>query len=102
MAVTEVTKGNFEEIVTKSTKPVLVDFWAEWCGPCQAQGPVVDELSEEKEDIVVAKINIDAEPELAFKYNVMSIPTLVVFENGKEKNRTVGLASKEEILELLK
>ena len=101
MEVIKLTKDNFEEVVAKSEKPVLIDFWAQWCGPCKMQGPIVDELAKEKDDIVGGKIDIDEEPELAFRYKVMSIPTLVVFEKGQEKNRSVGLSTKDEILALL-
>ena len=80
MAVVEITKDNFEQTVLKADKPVLVDFWAEWCGPCQMMGPIVDEVAEERDDIIIGKLNVDTQPEIALRYNVMSIPTLILFE----------------------
>ncbi|WP_303000648.1 thioredoxin [uncultured Eubacterium sp.] len=102
MAIIEVNKDNFEEEVLKSDKKVLVDFWADWCGPCKMLSPVIDKLAEELEDVKVCKVNVDTEPTISIEYNIMSIPTLLVFENGVEVNRSVGLVSKEEVLELLK
>ena len=93
---------NFEEQVLKSEKPVLVDFYADWCGPCKMLSPVIDKLAEELEDVKVCKVNVDTEPTISIEYNIMSIPTLLVFENCVEVNRSVGLVSKEEVLELLK
>lgn len=101
MAVVEVTKDNFEHTVLKADKPVLVDFWAEWCGPCQMMGPIVDEVAEERNDIIIGKLNVDTQPEIALRYNVMSIPTLILFENGEEAQKSIGLISKEELLELI-
>lgn len=101
MAVVEITKDNFEHTVLKADKPVLVDFWAEWCGPCQMMGPIVDEVAEERNDIIVGKLNVDTQPEIALRYNVMSIPTLILFENGEEAQKSIGLISKEELLELI-
>ena len=102
MAIIEVNKDNFEEEVLKSDKKVLVDFWAEWCGPCKMLSPVIDKLAEELDDVKVCKVNVDTEPTISIEYNIMSIPTLIVFENCVEVNRSVGLVSKEEVLELLK
>ena len=102
MAAVKVTVANFEEEVLKSDKPVLVDFWAAWCGPCQMVGPVVEEISEENPDIKVCKIDVDASPELAQKYGVMSIPTLVAIKDGKETNRTMGAQPKEAIVSIVK
>ena len=102
MAAVKVTVANFEEEVLKSDKPVLVDFWAAWCGPCQMVGPVVEEIAEENPDLKVCKIDVDASPELAQKYGVMSIPTLVAIKNGVETNRTMGAQPKEAILSIVK
>ena len=76
-------------------------FWAEWCGPCQMMGPIVDEVAEERNDIIIGKLNVDTQPEIAMRYNVMSIPTLILFENGEEAQKSIGLISKEELLELI-
>ncbi|MCR5482974.1 MAG: thioredoxin [Bacilli bacterium] len=97
MAVIEITKDNFETEVLKSDKKVLADFNADWCGPCKMLRPIIDEIAEEKENIKVVSINIDNEDELAEKYNVSSIPCLVVFENGNETRRSVGFIQKDEI-----
>ena len=102
MAIIEVNKDNFEEEVLKSDKKVLVDFWADWCGPCKMLSPVIDKLAEELDDVKVCKVNVDTEPTISIEYNIMSIPTLIVFENCVEVNRSGGLVSKEEVLELLK
>lgn len=102
MAIIEVNKDNFEEEVLKSDKKVLVDFWADWCGPCKMLSPVIDKLAEELDDVKVCTVNVDTEPTISIEYNIMSIPTLIVFENCVEVNRSVGLVSKEEVLELLK
>ena len=101
MAVIEITKENFEAKVLNEKKPVLLDFFAVWCGPCQMLSPIVDEIGEEKDDIVVGKINVDDQPELANAFGVSSIPTLVVIKDGKETARSVGLRSKEQVLSLL-
>lgn len=94
-----ITSQNFEEEVLKSEKPVLVDFWATWCGPCMRQAPIVEALAEE--GYTVGKIDVDQEPALAQKYGIMSIPTLVIFKDGKEENRIVGLTNKETLKGLL-
>lgn len=92
----EFNKENFEEEVLQEEKPVLVDFWAPWCGPCQIMGPIVDELSEElKEKAKIGKLNIDENSEIAEKYNVMSIPTLIIFQKGKVIQQLVGVQSKD-------
>lgn len=101
MAVTEITKENYEAEVLQSDKPVLIDFWAAWCGPCQMLSPVVDEIAEERDDIKVCKVNVDENEYLAMEYRVMSIPTLVVTKGGEETNRSVGVITKDEILALL-
>ena len=102
MSVVTITTANFEEEVLKSEKPVLVDFWAPWCGPCKMLSPVVDEIAEEVAEAKVGKVNVDDERELAKKFQVMSIPTLLVFKNGELVNRTVGVQEKEDIIALLK
>ncbi len=100
--VTEITMANFESEVLNSDKTVLVDFWASWCGPCKMLSPVVDEIAEENPDVKVCKINVDDEPGLAGQFNVMSIPTLLVFKDGKVAASSVGVRPKNMILDLLK
>ena len=97
-----ITSENFEEEVVKSDKPVLLDFWAPWCGPCKMLSPVVDKVAEETEGIKVGKVNVDDNEDLAMKFKTMSIPTLIVFKDGVEVNRSVGVISKSEILDLVK
>ena len=101
MPVLHITKENFESEVLRSDRPVLIDFWATWCGPCRMIAPVIEEIAEEREDIKVCKINVDDEPELANTFRIMSIPTLVVMEQGQEKTRALGARPKEAVLELL-
>ena len=91
MAVLKITKDNFEQEVVQSEQPVLLDFWAEWCGPCRMLSPVVDQVADEVTDVKVGKINVDEEPELARQFGIMSIPTVVFLKNGKEIGRKVGL-----------
>ncbi len=102
MAELTITSQNFEELVLKNEKPVLLDFWATWCGPCQMIAPVVAEIAEENPDIAVGKVNVDEEMQLAQAFGITSIPTLIVFKNGVNVNTVVGLRSKEQILALLK
>ena len=102
MAVIEITKENFENEVIKSERPVLLDFWASWCGPCRKLSPIVDEIAEENPDIKVGKINVDQEEELALKFEVMSIPSLFVLKGGEVVNQTVGVIPKAKILDMLK
>ena len=96
-----ITKENFEELVLRNEKPVLLDFWATWCGPCKMIAPLLEEIAEENEDIVVGKIDVDEQPELAAAFSVQSIPSLFVVSGGKIVNKTVGFQSKESILKLL-
>ena len=101
MSVQTITKENFEEKVLQSEKPVLVDFWASWCGPCRMVSPIVDEIVAERNDIAVGKVDVDDQPELAAQFGVMSIPTLLVFKNGAVVQKTVGVQPKERLLALL-
>ena len=101
MAVITITKENFAQEVLQSTKPVLLDFWASWCGPCRMLSPIVDEVAEERTDVKVGKVNVDEQPELAGEFGVMSIPTLLVFEQGKLVRQAVGARPKASVLELL-
>ena len=102
MDILRVTSQNFEEEVLKSDKTVLVDFYADWCGPCKMLSPIVDEVAKEMSEIKVVKVNVDEAQDLAMNYQVMSIPTLVVIKNGKEAKRSVGLIDKSEIKNLVK
>lgn len=102
MSEITLTKENFEQQVLKSDKTVLVDFWASWCAPCMMLSPVLAEIAEENPDIVVAKANVDEQPGIAFQYGISSIPTLIVFREGKIVNAAVGLRSKDQIIEMLK
>lgn len=102
MAVTVITKENFEEEVIRSDKPVLLDFWASWCGPCRMLSPVVDEVAEETPSIKVGKVNVDEQEELARQFGVMSIPTLVVMKDGKAVRQSVGVIPKAKVLDLIK
>ena len=101
MSVLTITKENFDQQVLQNTKPVLLDFWASWCGPCRMLSPVVDEIAQENDAIAVGKINVDEQPELASQFGVMSIPTLMVFKDGKTVNTSVGVVPKAKILEML-
>ena len=102
MSVVHITKNNFEKEVLKSDKPVLLDFWAAWCGPCRMISPTIDAIAEEKADVAkVCKINVDEEPELASAFNVMSIPTLAVMKDGKVAKTAIGVKSKEAIISMM-
>ncbi len=102
MSVIVLNNDNFDSEVLKSDKPVLVDFWASWCGPCRMVSPIVDEIAEENDDIKVCKVNVDENQELAAKYSVMSIPTLIVFKDGKIANQMVGAKPKNQIIAMIK
>ena len=101
MSVLTITKNNFQEEVLNSDRPVLIDFWASWCGPCRIMGPVVDEIAAERGDIKVGKVNVDDESELASAFGIMSIPTLIVMKGGKVVNSSVGVRPKGDILRLI-
>jgi len=96
-----ITKENFDIEVIHATQPVLLDFWAEWCGPCRMLSPVLDQIAAERTDIKVGKVNVDEQPELARQFGVMSIPTLVVMKDGKAVAQSVGVQPKESILRML-
>ncbi len=101
MSAIHINKENFQQEVLHSDKPVLVDFWASWCGPCQMVLPIMDEIADERSDIKVCKINVDEQKELARQFRVMSIPTLAVFKNGEIVNRSTGAKPKEQILQMI-
>ncbi len=102
MAVITITTENFETEVIQSDKPVIVDFWADWCGPCKRLSPAIEELSAETEAVKLCKVNVDEQPQLASRFGVMSIPTLIAFKGGKVSNTSVGLIPKNAILDLVK
>lgn len=101
MSVINISKNNFQHEVLESEKLVLLDFWAPWCGPCRMLGPIVDEIAAEHPEIKVAKVNVDEEPELANQFQVVSIPSLFVLENGKIINQALGVKPKQQILDML-
>ena len=102
MSVTELNKDNFEKEVMEANVPVLIDFWASWCGPCRMMSPVIDQIAEEMGDkLKVCKVNVDENHELAEKYEIMTIPAFIVIKNGAEAGRTIGVQTKEDILKLI-
>lgn len=102
MSVTELNKDNFEKEVMEANVPVLIDFWASWCGPCRMMSPVIDQIAEEMGDkLKVCKVNVDENHELAEKYEIMTIPAFIVIKNGAESGRTIGVQPKEDILKLI-
>lgn len=101
MSVLKITNQNFESAVINSEKPILLDFWASWCGPCRMVSPLVDEIAQENPQFLVGKVNVDEEPELAQKFGIMSIPTLVVMKGGKIVRQVTGARPKAQLLELL-
>ena len=98
----EITKDNFDTEVLKSEKPVLLDFWASWCGPCRMIAPVIEEIAKENPDVTVGKVNVDDEEKLAIDFGIVSIPTIVAIKDGKVTGQLVGVRSKEDILRLVK
>ena len=102
MEILELTKQNFNEYVSNSNKPVMIDFWASWCGPCRMLAPIFEEIAKDvKDEVMVAKLNVDENAEIASQYHVAAIPTILVFKQGKVTARRTGMMSKEEILQLL-
>lgn len=101
MNIVTITKENFASEVLENKKPVLLDFWAAWCGPCRMLSPILDEIASERDDIVIGKVNVDEQPELAGQFGVMSIPTLVVMKDGQAVNQALGARPKDQVLALL-
>ena len=101
MSVTKLNAQSFDQEVLHSNKPVLVDFYADWCGPCKMMGPIIDQMANEMTDVKVCKINSDEEPELATQFNILSIPTVIAFKDGKAVNQSVGVAPKDRLVALL-
>jgi len=102
MSITNLDLTNFEETISKSASPVLVDFWASWCGPCQMLSPIVEQLAQEHSEVAFGKVNVDDAPELAQKFGVSAIPTLVLFKDGKAVDTSVGVRSKDDLEEFIK
>ena len=101
MSVVHLTKDNFDSVVNQNEKSVLIDFWAPWCGPCQMLGPIIEEIAAERDDVIIAKVNVDVEMVLAKKFRIVSIPTVIVMRNGEKVASSLGYKPKEEILKLL-
>ena len=101
MSVIHITNQNFREEVVNSDKPVLLDFWASWCGPCSMLSPVIDEIAEDRSDIKVGKVNVDEEPELASAFQVMSIPTIILFKDGKAIKKNMGVINKQSLKDFI-
>ena len=101
MSVVHLTKDNFDAIVNQNEKPVLIDFWAPWCGPCQMLGPIIEEIAAERDDVIITKVNVDDEMELAKKFRIVSIPTVIVMKNGEKVASSLGYKPKADILKLL-
>lgn len=101
MSVVHITKENFESLVNQNEKAILIDFWAPWCGPCQMMGPIIEEIAAERDDIIVGKVDVDEEMELARQFRIMSIPTIVVMKNGEKVATSIGYKPKADILKLL-
>ena len=101
MSIIHITKDNYEALVLNSAKPVLLDFWATWCGPCRMIAPILEEIAAEREDVVIGKINVDEEMALAMEFKIVSIPTLILMEGGRMKAKSSGDCPKEEILAML-
>lgn len=102
MAVIKITSQNYNKEVMESKSPVVIDFWASWCGPCKMMSPIIDEMAESNPNIKVCKVNVDEEQQLASQFNIMSIPTIVVIQNGKVVGTSIGVTPKEEILKMIK
>ena len=101
MEIVHITKANYQDLVLKNTQPVLLDFWATWCGPCRMVAPILEQIAAERNDILVGKIDVDTEMELAMQFGIVSIPTLIVMKNGQVVNKAVGYMPKDDILKLL-
>ena len=101
MSIVTITQSNFNEEVLQSNTTVLLDFWASWCGPCKMLAPVLEEIAAERADLKIGKINVDEQPQLASQFGIMSIPTLLVFKDGKQVNQGIGYMPKENVLKLL-